>query len=69
MVKCATVYEFYSQCKEKVECKAWQGPNAGRQKNGQLKCLPGQVARIVWGIGGRRVSLFIKDFVAGFKYF
>ena len=65
---CDCVYEFYFQCKEKVKCKAWQGPNAGRQKNGQLKCLPGQVARIVWGIG-RRVSVFIKDFGAGSKYF
>ena len=67
---CDCVIEFYSQCKEKVECKAWQGPNVGtgRQKNGQLKCLPGQVARIVWGIG-RRVSVFIKDFGAVSRYF
>ena len=62
------VVEFYSQCKEKVECKAWQGPNAGRQKNGQLKRLPGQVARRVGGIGWR-VSVFIKDFGDGSKYF
>ena len=45
-----------------------QGPNAGRQKNGQLKRLPGQVARRVWGIGWR-VSVFIKDFGDGSKYF